>query len=98
MPEHDVFRDGKVHVMAEQCWTCIFRPGNLMRLNSGRVREMVDEANEEQGAIVCHSTLQAGVGNAVCKGYFDRNHGVNRTLLMARAMGVIEWQDCPPKA
>lgn len=65
-----VFRDDRVHVLSEKCATCIFRPGNLMRLRAGRVREMVDEARKNESAIVCHSTL--GGHEAVCRGFFDR--------------------------
>jgi hypothetical protein len=57
MTRHNVYRDGRVHVQAQMCSTCIFRPGNLMDLNAGRVRSMVDEAREHDSAIVCHQTL-----------------------------------------
>lgn len=69
---HDVWRHGAVHVCAEQCSTCIFRPGNRMQLNPGRLADMVREAREDDTAIVCHATL-AGVGEhqAVCRGFFD---------------------------
>jgi hypothetical protein len=40
----NVYRNRQVHVLAEQCATCIFRPGNLMELCPGRVRGMVAEA------------------------------------------------------
>jgi len=67
---HNAYRDGFVHVCWEMCSTCIFRPGNLMQLNSGRVRQMVDEAKAEESAIVCHQTLDRD--NAICRGFFDR--------------------------
>ena len=35
-----VFRDGAVHVRAEQCTTCVFHPGNRMRLPPGRLAGM----------------------------------------------------------
>src|ERR1017187_5870798 len=52
-----VFRDGKVHVCAEMCETCIFRPGNLMNLSEGRVESMVQEATKRDSCIPCHETL-----------------------------------------
>lgn len=53
------------------CSTCIFRPGNLMDLHPGRVRQLIDEACDDDGAIVCHQTLEEPLG-AVCRGFFDR--------------------------
>ncbi len=65
--------DGQfIHVLSERCKTCIFRPGNLMHLPPGRVSEMCDEAQENNGAIICHSTLDKEQ-QAVCKGFFDRH-------------------------
>ena len=67
---HNAYRDGHIHVCEAMCSTCIFRPGNLMRLKSGRVRQMVDEAKAEESAIICHHTLDGD--NAVCRGFYDR--------------------------
>lgn len=67
---------GKTRLLAEQCSTCIFRPGNLMRLNRGRVREMVTEACRDERFVICHQTLPesapAGFRPAVCRGFYDR--------------------------
>jgi hypothetical protein len=86
---HDAYRDGRVHVCREMCSTCIFRPGNLMRLQSGRVREMVDEAREADAAIICHKTLDGP--NAVCRGFADR--WPTLPLKVAAALDVIEMID-----
>lgn len=61
--------------MAAQCDTCIFRPGNPMHLEQGRLAELV-EANRAAGAaLICHKTLPYGdhpeMGQAVCRGYYD---------------------------
>lgn len=53
----DVAYNGRVHVSKTQCKTCIFRPGNLMHLEPGRVESMVADATRNQGQITCHSTL-----------------------------------------
>jgi len=82
---HDAYRDGRVHVCGEMCATCIFRPGNLMRLHAGRVREMVDEARREESAIICHSTLQGP--NAVCRGFFERYP--TQPLQIADRLGLL---------
>lgn len=94
---HNVFRDEKVHVLAAMCKTCVFRPGNLMQLKSGRLRGMVNDANEHQSAIVCHATLYRDdvEGHAVCRGYYDRHKEDNVTLKLATVMEVIEWQGPP---
>ena len=80
------YRDGKVHVMAELCPTCIFRPGNLMDLKPGRVKGMVAEAVREDTAIICHSTLDRD--HAVCRGFYDGYRTL--PLVLATVMGVVE--------
>ena len=72
MPRRRIFREGRVHVCARMCGTCIFLPGNRMSLAAGRVEGMVREAHAEGTAIVCHETL-AGGGQAVCRGFFDKH-------------------------
>jgi len=83
MARHNVFRDGNVHVMAEMCATCIFRPGNPMHLRRGRVKGMVEVCLREQSAIICHSTLDGD--SSVCRGFYDRYD----TLRLARALEVV---------
>lgn len=89
MSKHNVFRDGKIHVCKERCATCIFRPGNIMDLAPGRVKQMVDDATKKDTAIICHSTLEAD--NAVCRGFFDQYETM--PLRLARAMAVVEYVD-----
>jgi hypothetical protein len=62
---------GEVRLKAEMCGTCIFRPGNLMRLRPGRVRQMVDACNADHGHIVCHDTLDRDTPGAICRGHAD---------------------------
>lgn len=60
-------------VREETCATCIFRPGNLMRLRKGRVREMVRDCLREQTHVVCHDTLDRPPHlQQACKGFADR--------------------------
>lgn len=91
---HNIYRDDRVHVCAEMCPTCIFRPGNLMTLRPGRLRDMVKDAQrDEAGTIVCHETLEAwdGVGdrNAVCRGFFDRFR--TAPLQIAERLDLIQY-------
>lgn len=94
-PELGPYRGGRVHVLAGKCGTCIFRPGNLMRLAPGRVKGMVESSVRDGGAIVCHSTLGTPAP-AVCRGFWDA-HG-NRVvgLRLARAIGVVAEDPVPP--
>jgi hypothetical protein len=91
MKRRKPYRDGKVHVNAAMCATCIFHPGNLMQLNGGRVKGMVDNARECEGVIVCHETL--GGNQSVCRGFFDRYSTI--PLRLARALNVIVYDESP---
>lgn len=94
MSEHNVYRDGKIHVMSAKCSTCIYRPGNLMRLAEGRKESMERDAVDSDGMIPCHQTLVEydGVGdNAICRGFFDTQWRNIVALRLARVMGIIEF-------
>ncbi|OIJ84534.1 hypothetical protein [Streptomyces colonosanans] len=56
-------RTGTVRLCARLCDTCIFRPGNLMDLQPGRVADMVSQARQAEGHVVCHATR----GRAIVK-------------------------------
>lgn len=94
------YRDGKVHVLREQCSTCIFRPGNLMHLQEGRVKQMVDQASGDESVITCHQTLPYGgyeAEPAVCRGYWDAQKDRVSTLQIAQRLGVVVEDDPPTK-
>lgn len=85
-----------MRVLAEQCPTCIFRPGNLMQLRPGRLRDMIDTCERKQGFVICHELLErrgghkvAGKGatGAVCRGYYDRYD--TQWLQVARRLGIV---------
>ncbi|MDX3130617.1 hypothetical protein PV367_12615 [Streptomyces europaeiscabiei] len=73
-----------VRICAGRCGTCIFRPGNLMRLEEGRVAEMI--AIAEEGHIVCHATLGTDAP-AICAGFAAHRNGsaASLALRLARA-------------
>lgn len=83
----NTFREGRVHVMARMCDSCIFRPGNLMNLDEGRLEQMIGEATERNTAIICHSTLFSE--NAACRGFFDKHP--TPVLRIAAAMNAITF-------
>ena len=94
----NAYRDGQVHVLTEKCQTCVFRAGNLMRLQEGRLKDLVDSNLAEDTALVCHATLyKDGVDNAVCRGYFDAYGTEVTPLRMAQMMDLIAYDPVPTK-
>lgn len=83
---HNVYRNGKIYVCKEMCETCIFRPGNLMHLEPGRVKQMAEDATAAESTIICHSTLTGD--NAACRGFFDQYK--TQPLQIAERLGMIE--------
>lgn len=95
--DHEVWRDGAVHVLSERCATCIFRGGNLMHLESGRVKEMVDHCLANDSVIPCHKTIYVeGVRPAVCRGFFDAYAESIWPLRLAAALDYIREEPPPP--
>jgi hypothetical protein len=82
----------KTRLLARECDTCIFRPGNLMHLAPGGLKQLVAEARDRAGYIICHSTLPAvdsPVPPAVCRGFADR-YSTPQLQLMQRLWGFVE--------
>ncbi len=96
MSDTDVYRGGKVHVQASKCSTCIYRPGNLMKLQEGRKDSMQAEAIEGGGVIPCHQTIEAYSGErgaeSVCRGFFDvaKHEGL---LAVAERLNIVEFTE-----
>ena len=88
-----VYRNGKLHVLAVQCPTCIFRPGNLMDLKRGRVAAMLRECIEQNTVIPCHEIMDTRTP-AVCRGLFDT--GRVAALQIAERLGLIAFQETNP--
>lgn len=98
MTKHRLVDDDGVRVCGERCPTCIFRPGNLMYLKPGRVKEMVTEATAdgESGSIVCHDTLD-DPKQAICRGFWDSYQDRVQLLQVAGRMGFVKliWKKRP---
>lgn len=93
--EGNAYRGGRVHVLAELCATCVFRPGNLMALAPGRLRELVQANVAADSALTCHSTLERDdVDNAICRGFYDRHE--TTPLQLATRLGLVEFDPVPP--
>lgn len=97
MSEHNIYRDGKVHLLSEMCATCIFNP-HTRPVEGRRVAEMVRETKDEDGStVVCHSTLiTKEQEHAICRGWWDRLGSTDTILRLAAAMEIIE-EVSPPK-
>ena len=82
---------GKTRLLSRQCATCIFRPGNPMRLAPGRLRQLVQQAGD--GYVVCHDTLPHGryphALPAVCRGFADR-YKTAALQIIERLWGFVE--------
>lgn len=92
------FRDGKVNVCSQMCGDCVFRPGNLMNLNPGRLKELVDKNLKADTGLICHQTIygQDERGEALCRGFYDRYGAEVTPLRMAAALEVVAWQEPKP--
>jgi hypothetical protein len=92
------YRDGKIYVCSEMCSTCIFRPGNVMSLKSGRLKQMVADACRDESCIPCHHTIPAFAGDGkhqtVCRGFWDRFK--TAPLQIGERLGMIVFQ-APPE-
>jgi hypothetical protein len=97
---HAVYRDGRVHVLAERCASCIFRSvndGRIKGLAPGRVSGMVLDARRRDSVIPCHSTIYSRkVRPAVCRGFFNLPQ-TPPTLRLAVMLGIIVYDPAPPK-
>jgi hypothetical protein len=92
----NVFRDGRVHVLSEECETCIFRPHERF-VPGARVAEIVRETKDADGStLICHSTIIHGEDNAICRGWFDRLADQDSILSTAKQWGMVEY-DLPPE-
>lgn len=84
--------DQRLRVLREQCATCIFRPGNLLELASGAVKDVVRQSLANDTAVICHDTLALDV-QAVCRGFADRYD--TTPIEMARQLGMYAEIDPP---
>jgi hypothetical protein len=81
-----------LRIMREQCSTCIFRPGNLMQLNRGRLADMVQLTRARDTNVVCHQTLGEPFG-AMCRGSVDERAG--QLVRIAERLNAVELVDAP---
>lgn len=85
------YRDGRVHVMSRKCSTCVFRPGNLMRLRPGRLKELTDHTQATGIPFSRHQTLPYAESD-----YVDHYGHDSTTMSLAYALDVVT--EVPPYA
>jgi hypothetical protein len=93
--KHNIYRDGKIHVLSEMCATCIFNP-KTRPVGGARVAGMVRGTKDTEGATVpCHNTLYGPKPkrNAICRGWYDRLGDRDIILKLAEALDIIHFQD-----
>lgn len=82
--------DGRPAVWREMCSTCIFRPGNLMNLEQGRLQDVAQSNLATGTLLVCHKTTHGQAEEeVVCRGFFDRyGDRVNVKRVMDRIAAI----------
>lgn len=92
-------------LLSEKCSTCVFRPGNLMHLDDGRLQDLIRQNREAQTLLVCHQTLpyvsnpyrDDVAGEAYCRGYYDSYGQESSVVQFARMQGLSLREVDPPK-
>jgi hypothetical protein len=77
-----------LRVCTSECATCVYRPGNVMHLQPGRLKGMVADALGNDSFIVCHKTLDGE--RAVCRGFYDAHGWATLGCRLGHLLGVIE--------
>lgn len=82
---------GKSRLLTTPCATCIFRAGNPMHLEPGRLAHLVADALTRDRYIICHDTLtygpHPGYGPAICRGFHD---GYRHRSIAIRLMYALD--------
>lgn len=81
----NAFRDGRVHICASMCATCIYRKGSP--LYAVPIKRLAVDVTT---AVICHSTLGGEpLENAVCAGFYKQDS--TPLLRLAARMRLINW-------
>lgn len=85
--------DGRPLVYAEQCGTCIYRPGNPMHLRPGALKDFTDSNLQADAVLICHQTTYGQQPQeVVCRGFMDRYaHRVNVVRVMDRLAALYGY-------
>lgn len=90
MTQVNVFRDGKVHVRAEQCENCLFSKDRL--ISGARAKALVASTRAETGSsFVCHRSQVSGDPEAICAAWWVLFANEDMILRLAQAMHMIKF-------
>lgn len=77
-------------VWTEKCGTCVFRPGNPMRLGPGRLAEIVAHNREAGAALICHKTTHGRAAReVVCRGWWDAYPDTPSIVAIQRLSSIL---------
>jgi hypothetical protein len=81
-------------LFSRKCSTCVFRPGNPMRLSDGRLADLVEQNRQTGTMLICHQTTYGQAEHEVmCRGYWDAYADVSDIpQIMERLFGA-DWYD-----
>ena len=80
----------------ERCSTCVFWPGNRMRLAEGRLADLVARNRATGSMLICHKTThgERAAGPVMCRGYFDAYAADSRVAqIMERLFGAAWYEE-----
>jgi len=84
-----VYRNGKVHVRAEQCDHCLYSADRLV--SGERARQLTTDTRGEVGAsFVCHRSQVSDEPEAICAVWYERFGAEDPILRLAEAFDRIE--------
>jgi hypothetical protein len=93
----DIFREGRVHVLSEECATCVFRP-HERPVPGATVAGIVRDTKDVDGStLVCHSTILYAEHSAICRGWYERLGDKDAIVGAAKRIGIIEYDEPPGK-
>jgi hypothetical protein len=90
---------GKPRLLAEQCRTCVGRPGNLMDLRPGRLKNLIaGNTGPDALGLICHETYEfddddqpTGDEQAFCRWFWENyRHLANYQRICERLGGFTE--------
>lgn len=92
----------KPRLLKEQCSTCVGRPGNLMHLRTGRLKDLIQaNTGPEAHGLVCHQTLSYGddpdARPAFCRWFYDGFGHLANYIRISERLGGFTEVDPPGK-
>lgn len=83
-------------LFSARCSTCIFRPGNRMRLEDGRLADVVAQNRAAGAVLICHKTTYGqapDLGEVMCRGYFDAYGSEATTVQVMERLFGPDWYE-----